>query len=243
MARSTAPRWARSRCRNRTPTSSTSAWARPNCAATSCRATASTNPPTPARPGSTWGSATRRPSRASASIPPIPTSSTSRRWAIPTARTRSAASSAPKTAAQTWQKVLYPRRPLGRRGSVPRPAQPQRAVRRHLGRLSHAVEPVERRTRAAASSNPPTAATTGPRSRAIPACPQGIIGKIGVAVSGADSNRVYAMVENENGGVFVSDDAGATWKLISEDRHMRQRAFYYIAHLRRSRRPRTRSTC
>ncbi|MBZ5621145.1 MAG: glycosyl hydrolase [Acidobacteriia bacterium] len=55
----------------------------------------------------------------------------------------------------------------------------------------------------------------------------GIIGKIGVAVSGADSNRVYAIVENENGGVFFSDDAGATWKKISEDRNLRQRAFYY----------------
>ena len=60
-----------------------------------------------------------------------------------------------------------------------------------------------------------------------PGMPQGIIGKIGVSVSGADANRVYAIVENENGGVFVSDDAGATWKLTSEDRRLRQRAFYY----------------
>jgi len=60
-----------------------------------------------------------------------------------------------------------------------------------------------------------------------PGLPAGIIGKIGVAVSGGDSNRVYAMVENEKGGLYVSDDAGATWKLINEDRTMRQRAFYY----------------
>ena len=31
----------------------------------------------------------------------------------------------------------------------------------------------------------------------------GIIGKIGVAVSGGDSNRVYAIVENDNGGLYV----------------------------------------
>jgi photosystem II stability/assembly factor-like uncharacterized protein len=60
-----------------------------------------------------------------------------------------------------------------------------------------------------------------------PGLPAGIIGKIGVAVSGADSNRVFAIVENENGGVFASDDAGATWKKVSEDRRVRQRAFYY----------------
>jgi photosystem II stability/assembly factor-like uncharacterized protein len=60
-----------------------------------------------------------------------------------------------------------------------------------------------------------------------PGLPKGIIGKIGVAVSGADSNRVYAIVEAEDGGVFRSDDAGATWQRISDDRRLRQRAFYY----------------
>lgn len=60
-----------------------------------------------------------------------------------------------------------------------------------------------------------------------PGLPGGIIGRIGVAVSGADSNRVYALVENENGGLFSSDDAGATWKLINGNRSIRQRAFYY----------------
>ena len=41
-----------------------------------------------------------------------------------------------------------------------------------------------------------------------PGLPAGVVGRIGVAVSGADSNRVYALVENENGGLFASDDAG-----------------------------------
>lgn len=57
--------------------------------------------------------------------------------------------------------------------------------------------------------------------------PKGVVGKIGVSVSGADGKRVYAIVEAEDGGVFVSDDAGAAWKKISEDRRLRQRAFYY----------------
>ena len=60
-----------------------------------------------------------------------------------------------------------------------------------------------------------------------PGLPSGIAGKMGVSVSGADSNRVYAIVEADDGGVFVSDDAGATWKKTSEDRKVRQRAFYY----------------
>ena len=57
--------------------------------------------------------------------------------------------------------------------------------------------------------------------------PAGVVGRIGVAVSGADSNRVYALVENENGGLFASDDAGATWTLVNANRNIRQRAFYY----------------
>ena len=56
--------------------------------------------------------------------------------------------------------------------------------------------------------------------------PAGVVGRIGVAV-GADSNRIYALVENEKGGLFTSDDAGATWKLSNDNRNIRQRAFYY----------------
>jgi photosystem II stability/assembly factor-like uncharacterized protein len=60
-----------------------------------------------------------------------------------------------------------------------------------------------------------------------PGLPSGIVGKITVAISGADSNRVYALIENEHGGLFASDDAGATWTLVNAGRNIRQRAFYY----------------
>ncbi|MEA3066774.1 MAG: hypothetical protein QOK41_181 [Sphingomonadales bacterium] len=60
-----------------------------------------------------------------------------------------------------------------------------------------------------------------------PGLPGGLIGKIGVSVSPADDKRVYAIIENANGGVFVSDDAGATWRRTNDSRDLRQRAFYY----------------
>ena len=60
-----------------------------------------------------------------------------------------------------------------------------------------------------------------------PGMPTGLVGRIGVSVSPVNSKRVYALVENDNGGMFKSDDAGDTWTLVSSDRRIRQRAFYY----------------
>ena len=60
-----------------------------------------------------------------------------------------------------------------------------------------------------------------------PGLPATVWGKSGVSVSGADPNRVYALIEAEEGGVFRSDDGGRTWERVNEDRRLRQRAFYY----------------
>jgi photosystem II stability/assembly factor-like uncharacterized protein len=60
-----------------------------------------------------------------------------------------------------------------------------------------------------------------------PGMPKGVKGKIMLAASGARSGRVWAMVEAEQGGVFRSDDWGETWERLSEDRNLRQRAWYY----------------
>ena len=57
--------------------------------------------------------------------------------------------------------------------------------------------------------------------------PLGTIGKIGIAVSKADSKRVYALVESDNDGLYRTDDGGESWSLISQDRRVLQRAFYF----------------
>ncbi|MFI5228134.1 MAG: WD40/YVTN/BNR-like repeat-containing protein, partial [Gemmatimonadales bacterium] len=60
-----------------------------------------------------------------------------------------------------------------------------------------------------------------------PGLPSGIWGNIGITVSAANSNRVWANIEADSGGVFRSDDAGKSWQLINTDRDLRQRAWYY----------------
>lgn len=57
--------------------------------------------------------------------------------------------------------------------------------------------------------------------------PDGLLGIIGITISPLNPNRLFTIVENENGGVFTSFDAGETWEKVNEDRNLRQRAWYY----------------
>ncbi|MFC3415913.1 WD40/YVTN/BNR-like repeat-containing protein [Algoriphagus hitonicola] len=57
--------------------------------------------------------------------------------------------------------------------------------------------------------------------------PEGLLGIMGITVSPVNSDRLYAIIENENGGVFTSKDGGETWEKTNDDRSLRQRAWYY----------------
>ena len=57
--------------------------------------------------------------------------------------------------------------------------------------------------------------------------PDGILGRIGISVSAADSNRIYALIEAEKGGLYRSDDGGDSWNLLNDDHRFRQRAWYF----------------
>jgi len=56
------------------------------------------------------------------------------------------------------------------------------------------------------------------------------MGKAGISVSRANSNRVYAVIEaaDKESGVYRSDDAGKSWKLINKDRINVTRSWYYM---------------
>lgn len=60
-----------------------------------------------------------------------------------------------------------------------------------------------------------------------PGLPRKMVGKVGITVSPADPNRLWAIVEAEDGGVFRTDNGGDSWVKVNEDRNLRQRAWYY----------------
>jgi photosystem II stability/assembly factor-like uncharacterized protein len=59
--------------------------------------------------------------------------------------------------------------------------------------------------------------------------PTGLIGKIDLAVSKSNPNRVWALVEapQGEGGVFRSDDRGESFTLVSTKKELLDRPFYY----------------
>ena len=66
-----------------------------------------------------------------------------------------------------------------------------------------------------------------------PGLPNGMLGKIGVAVSqqpvgGSGWGRSWALVEAEDGALFRSDDGGETWDRASEFSGLRTRPWYYM---------------
>lgn len=57
--------------------------------------------------------------------------------------------------------------------------------------------------------------------------PKGV-GKMGIVVSPADPQRVYAIIESDEGGLYRSDNGGDSWRLMNTKRVLRARSWYYM---------------
>ncbi len=55
-----------------------------------------------------------------------------------------------------------------------------------------------------------------------------MLGKVGVAVSPARPERVWALIEAEDGALFRSEDGGETWERVCGQSSLRTQPWYYI---------------
>lgn len=129
---------------------------------------------------------------------------------------------------QTWQKVLYRSDKAGAIDLSMDPTNPRILyatlweVYRNFWSLSSGG-PDSSIYKSTDSGDTWTEITTNP------GLPDGLKGKMGVAVSPANPQRVWAIIEakEEKGGVYRSDDGGQTWAQLTENRDLLQRPWYY----------------
>jgi photosystem II stability/assembly factor-like uncharacterized protein len=62
-----------------------------------------------------------------------------------------------------------------------------------------------------------------------PGFARGILGRMGMSVAATNPRVVYAIVQAHDGGVFRSENGGASWKRVNSQMKLRQRAFYYMS--------------
>ena len=57
--------------------------------------------------------------------------------------------------------------------------------------------------------------------------PEGLMGRIGVAISSSKPGRVWALIESKDRGLFRSEDYGNSWKKVTDKPDIIQRPWYY----------------
>lgn len=57
--------------------------------------------------------------------------------------------------------------------------------------------------------------------------PEGPLGRIGIAIAPSDPRVVYAVIEAKKGVMWRSSDRGDTWTMVTEDKKIHSRPFYF----------------
>ena len=131
-----------------------------------------------------------------------------------------------KDGGQNWEKILYESNKAGAGDLVLDPNNPRiiYAATWEMNRNGYRMDSGGPDSKMYKSTDGGDSWTNISTYEGLPKGPWGIVG---ITVSPMDSNRVWALIEAEDGGLFRSDDAGKTWKKINENRALRQRAWYY----------------
>ncbi len=125
---------------------------------------------------------------------------------------------------KTWKKILYVDEKTGASDLAMDPRNPRI--------LYAAFWQVVRRPWELVSGGPGSSlwkSTDGGESwkKLTEGLPDGMWGKVGVAVAPSKPGRVYAFVEAKHGGLFRSEDFGGKFTHVNDEHKIRERAWYY----------------
>ncbi|TDH25549.1 glycosyl hydrolase [Segetibacter sp. 3557_3] len=128
---------------------------------------------------------------------------------------------------KTWQRVLFANKQAGAIDLVMEPGNPQNlyASTWRVIRTPYSLESGGEGSALWKSTDGGTTWMNLMDKKGMPK--KEPIGIIGVTVSPANPDRVWAIIEAKSGGLFRSDDGGETWSRQSDDANIRQRAWYY----------------
>lgn len=127
---------------------------------------------------------------------------------------------------QTWQKVLYISDKAGAGDLIIDPNDPNTlySASWQMKRSGFRMDSGGPDSKLFVSKDAGATWTDISKNTGLPDGPWGIVG---IAVSPVNSQRIWTIIEAEEGGVFRSDDGGENWKKVNENRALRQRAWYY----------------
>jgi photosystem II stability/assembly factor-like uncharacterized protein len=129
-------------------------------------------------------------------------------------------------AGKTWKKVLYVNNQTGASDLVMEPGNPS-VLYAGTWRVLRTPFSLESGGDGSAIWKSIDGGETWKNISSNKGLPKGTWGITGIAVAPSNTDKIYTIIENEKGGLFVSENAGETWTLVSNDNNIRQRAWYY----------------
>lgn len=132
-----------------------------------------------------------------------------------------------KDGGKTWEKVLFRSDKAGAFDLILDPSNPNviYSTTWQIKRTPYSLESGGEGSAIYKSTDGGDTWTDISKNKGLPA---GVLGKIGITVSAVNPNRLWAMVEAKQGGLYRSDDAGENWQMVSNNPQIMQRPWYYF---------------
>ncbi len=126
---------------------------------------------------------------------------------------------------QTFQRVLYKNAGTGSPQVVLDPANPQ-IVYADLWASRYVPWALYEGSGDGLYKSTDGGATWHRLTAGLPSWSSGRLGRIGIGIAPSNPNRIYAWVEaRKGGGIYISNDAGASWRMVNDERRIIGRAF------------------